>query len=189
MRVCNSLLRPDRRKYNAFKIQNIFIESRNVKSRGALLLPVSAVNTTPRIVNMHTWGLLNGQWDDIVAGRSTQSRKFIRAFAQAVTLLYCNWSSPRRCFDSSSVTSSSSSPSFTGSEDAVRDVLYGLHIADEIYIYIYIFVRGTCITRGKEAWRRRGRPRGRPVNWSPQRYRWSTATDAIVMERLPRSAR
>lgn len=46
----------------------------------------------------------------------------------------------RRRFDSSSVASSSSSSSFTGSEDAVRDVLYGLHIADGIYIcarYMY----------------------------------------------------
>lgn len=100
MRVCNSLLRPDRRRYSAFKIQNIFIESRDVKYRAALLLPVKAVNTTPKIVNMHTCGLLNGQGDDIVTGRSTQSRKFICALARAVALLRRNWSS--RAIQSSS---------------------------------------------------------------------------------------
>lgn len=51
----------------------------------------------------------------------------------------------------------------------MHDILYEntrvIHLGRDIYL------QGTCITRGKEDWWRRGRPRGRSVNWSPRRYR------------------
>jgi hypothetical protein len=105
----------------------------------------------------------------MVAGRSTQSQIYSRIRTGGRRT-----SPASQSFESSSsrftviygcaIVSSSSSSSLTG--PGVRDALCErvhrvLHRGRDIYL------QDTCITCGKEAWRRGGRPRGRSVNWSP----------------------
>jgi len=98
------------------------------------------------------------------------NRKFIRAFARAVGVLRLpHRPSNRRgspSFTGCAIVSSSSSSSLTGPgvsgvRDALRESARVIHRERDIYL------QDTCITCGKEAWRRGGRPRGRSVNWSP----------------------
>jgi len=182
--TCSSLLS---RGTATFKIQDIFIGLRrsNCSATASAGTTSSRKHADPRLIKQairrHScWG-----------GR--RNRKFIHAFARAVAL--CRNPSSRRlrrrrccglfvvygCIIASSSSSSLAGP--RTKHDILRENARVIHRGRDIYL------QGTCITRGKEAWWRRGRPRGRSVNWSPRRYRWSTATDAIVMERLLRSAR
>lgn len=122
---------------------------------------------------MQTYGLLSRQRNGIVAGRSTQSQIYsrVRTGGRVHFAVPSNRRRRRRRRRGSpstygcAIASPSSSSSLTGPGVSVRDAL--CESARVIHRGRDIYLQDTCITRGKEAWWRRGRPRGRSVNWSP----------------------